>query len=197
MLLEHFNHYQVTRGGEKQQAVQSCRSSTEITPPRSHFTHELQVRAAHLWEARRFSAIPSTVVVEDRRTQISTKYNPGNNPNLTCQPHTWSILLLSTNHSSQSRPVLALFGSLSPQTCARSFPMAKATNQVQEEQPAGASLLVLQSCPSCTTHTSAPWAALLCLSELFPLFFQQIPVKGKSSAFDTEAFQSTVFFSLR
>lgn len=45
------------------------------------------------------------------------------------------------------------------------------------------------------TLTSAPWAARLCLVELFPLFYQQSPFKGKgkSSAFDTAAFQSTHF----
>lgn len=179
--------------------MQSCRSSAEITPPRSHFTHELQVRAAHRWEAKRLSAIPSTAVVEDQEDTnihlLQSKEQP--EPHLPA-PH---LEHPASRHKSQLSITPcsgSYWSSFTTHLCSK-LPHGQGykPSAGQEDQPAGASLLVLQSCPSCITHTSAPRAALLCSSEHFPLFFQQIPLRGKSSAFDTEAFQSIVFFSLR
>lgn len=75
--------------------------------------------------------------------------------------------------------------------------MARAANQAlgRKNSPQEHRCWFCRAALPSITLTSAPWAARLCLVELFPLFYQQSPFKGKgkSSAFDTAAFQSTHF----
>lgn len=175
MLLVHFTHYQsyprrrTAPGGTELQKISQ-------RPPRSHFTPGLQVRTPHLWDANRLSATPPTAAVQDQRTQTST-----HSLNLTCQPHAGSILLLRTAHSSQLPPscfFLAL--SLTTALCSE-LPHGQGCkpSSGQEEQPTGASLLVLQSCPSFHYTHISPMGSTALSGRTFPPLLPTESIQGK------------------